>query len=72
LASPEIVASEPAASHAPIEQPLENTPTANLEEPTAAQTEEQLSEAAAATAQTEPTASQEPEVKADDEENRQR
>lgn len=72
LASPEIVASEPAASQAPTEQPLENTPAASLEEPTAAQTEEQLSEAAASTAQTEPTASQEPEVKADDEENRQR
>ncbi|WP_312255937.1 ribonuclease E [Stutzerimonas nitrititolerans] len=69
LASPEIVAGEPAASHAPTEQPLENTPVASLEEPSAAQTEEQLSEAAAATAQ---TASQEPEVKADDEENRQR
>jgi len=72
LASPEIVAGEPAASQAPTEQPLENTPAASLEEPTAAQTEEQLSEAAASTAQTEPTASQEPEVKADDEENRQR
>ncbi|WP_312669517.1 ribonuclease E [Stutzerimonas nitrititolerans] len=72
LASPEIVAGEPAASHAPTEQPLENTPVASLEEPSAAQTEEQLSEAAASTAQTEPTASQEPEVKADDEENRQR
>ena len=72
LASPEIVAGEPAASQAPTEQPLENTPAASLEEPSAAQTEEQLSEAAAATVQTEPTASQEPEVKADDEENRQR
>ncbi|MBA1235135.1 ribonuclease E [Pseudomonas stutzeri] len=72
LASPEIVAGEPAASHTPIEQPLENNPAASLEEPSAAQTEEQLSEAAAATVQTEPTASQEPEVKADDEENRQR
>ncbi|WP_312513600.1 ribonuclease E [Stutzerimonas nitrititolerans] len=75
LASPEIVAGEPAASQAPTEQPLENTPAASLEEPSAAQTEEQLSEAAASTVQTEPTASQEPEVKAeepDDEENRQR
>ncbi|WP_312933156.1 ribonuclease E [Stutzerimonas nitrititolerans] len=75
LASPEIVAGEPAASQAPTEQPLENTPAASLEEPTAAQTEEQLSEAAASTVQTEPTASQEPEVKAeepDDKENRQR
>ncbi len=72
LASPEIVAGEPAASHTPIEQPLENNPAASLEEPSAAQTEEQLSEAAAATVQTEPTTSQEPEVKADDEENRQR
>ncbi|WP_313223199.1 ribonuclease E [Stutzerimonas nitrititolerans] len=72
LASPEIVAGEPAASQSPTEQPLENTPAASLEEPSAAQTEEQLSETAAATVQTEPTASQEPEVKADDEENRQR
>ncbi|WP_312961491.1 ribonuclease E [Stutzerimonas nitrititolerans] len=72
LAGPEIVAGEPAANQAPTEQPLENTPAASLEEPSAAQTEEQLSEAAAATVQTEPTTSQEPEVKADDEENRQR
>lgn len=75
LASPEIVASEPEAAQEPVEQPLENTPTASLENSTAAQTEQQVGDASVPAIQTEPSADQEPETKAEepgDEENRQR
>lgn len=74
LASAEIVASEPASSQAQTEQPLENTTAASLEN-AAVSAEERAVFASVPAAETEPSASQEPEAKPDEpdhEENRQR